>query len=68
MDKKLKNILKKANKLTEPEKEKEVSVKVFSQPYDYLVFTKLVAFSKFNKIIFLFLIPIALCVGFFFGV
>ena len=66
MDKELKNILKKANKLTEPEKEKEVPVKVFapSEPYDYLVFTKLVAFSGFNKLIFLFLVPTAFCVGF----
>jgi len=41
-------------------------MKVFapSEPYDYLVFTKLVAFSGFNKLIFLFLVSTAFCVGF----
>lgn len=67
MDKDLEKILKKANKGEKPEKEtKPEPEKVFppSEPYDYLVFTKLTRFSGFNKIVFLIIIPTALCVGF----
>ncbi len=67
MDKDLENILKKANKGDKPQ-EKQEPIKVFppNGPYDYLVFTKLVPFSGFNKTIFLFILPSALCIGFFF--
>ena len=67
MDKDLENILKKANKSDKPEV-KEEPVKVFppNEPYDHLVFTKLVPFSGFSKLVFLFIIPSALCVGFLF--
>jgi len=37
-----------------------------SQPYDYLVFTKLVKFSGFHKIMFFIVFPATLCVGFLF--
>jgi hypothetical protein len=68
MDKDLENILKKANKDVKAE-EKVEPIKVFppNGPYDYLVFTKLVPFSGFNKTIFLFILPAALCFGFFFA-
>ncbi len=67
MDKDLENILKKANKGNKPE-EKEEPKKVFppNGPYDHLVFTQLVPFSGFNKILFLLILPTAMCVGFFF--
>jgi hypothetical protein len=68
MDKDLDKILKRA-KRGEPEIPKpEAPVKVFpkNKPYDHLVFTKLVKFTGFHPIIFLFVFPAALCVGFLF--
>lgn len=69
MDKDLENILKKANKDKKPEGERPPVQKIFppNEPYDHLVFTKLVAFTGFNKLIFLLMIPTAMCVGFFFS-
>src|SRR5687767_8143583 len=68
MDKELENILKKANKGNKSEGERSPVQKTFppNEPYDHLVFTKLVAFTGFNKLVFLFMIPTAMCIGFFF--
>lgn len=67
MDKDLEKILGKA-KRGEPTPKTEVPLKIFpkNSPYDYLVFTKLVRFSGFNKFIFLILFPLAICIGFLF--
>ena len=66
MDKSLQHILNKANKQKAPSP-KESTPKVFTpnEPYDYVVFTKLVFMSGFSRIIFLVILPVTLCAGFF---
>lgn len=69
MDKELEKILKKADKFSDSDKKGEAPVKIFppNAPYDYLVFTQLNAFSGFSTIILLIIIPLLLCIGFFFS-
>jgi uncharacterized membrane protein len=66
MDKDLQHILSKANKRkATPPEENEPKLFPINEPYDYVVFTKLVFMGNFYPLIFLFVIPAILCVGFF---
>ena len=68
MDKDLEKILNKA-KSNVPIAKPEAPKKVFPKngPYDYLVFTELVRFAGFNKLIFLLLFPGMISIGFLFA-
>ncbi len=57
MDKDLQNILKKANKDQKPERVVEPKIFPRSEPYDYLVFTKLTRFSGYQKAVFFIILP-----------
>lgn len=68
MDKDLEKIIKNAGKSTSTKKGLEAKpyFQVPSKPYDYLVYKKLTAFSGFSVIPFIFIFPLAMCIGFVF--
>src|SRR5688572_26600550 len=68
MDKDLDKILRRAKKGDPETPRTEGPVKAFpkNKPYDHLVFTQLVRLTGFHPILFLFIFPTALCVGFLF--
>jgi hypothetical protein len=66
MDKDLQHVLDKANKhKANRPKENEPELFSINEPYDYVVFTKLVFMGSLYPVIFLVVIPAILCVGFF---
>lgn len=68
MDKDLEKILERSKKNDPKPEPPKAPEKVFPKngPYDYLVFTKLVRFAAFQNLIFLFMLPGMICIGFFF--